>query len=225
LQVDFQARELTIKLVYYGPALSGKTTNLQAIHRLLSPEGRGRLMTLETRDDRTLFFDLLPLTVNTESGLTVRIKLFTVPGQVIHNSTRRLVLQGADGIAFIADSQVNEVRANQAAFKDLRKNLRENGLDPASMPVVIQYNKRDLPNIRSDEEIARMASMGRERTYLATATHGTGVMETFMGLIEAAWENLEQQHSLDQRFSLRAEHVLHDLSERFSQPVEAADHG
>jgi mutual gliding-motility protein MglA len=225
LQVDFQARELTIKLVYYGPALSGKTTNLQAIHRLLSPEGRGRLMTLETRDDRTLFFDLLPLTVNTESGLTVRIKLFTVPGQVIHNSTRRLVLQGADGVAFIADSQINEVRANQAAFKDLRKNLKENGMEPASMPVVIQYNKRDLPNIRSDEEIARMASMGRERTYLATATHGTGVMETFMGLIEAAWENLEKQHSLDQRFSLRAEHVLHDLSERFAGQLETAEHG
>jgi signal recognition particle receptor subunit beta len=225
LQVDFQARELTIKLVYYGPALSGKTTNLQAIHRLLAPEGRGRLMTLETRDDRTLFFDLLPITVSTESGLTVRIKLFTVPGQVIHNSTRRLVLQGADGVAFIADSQVNEVRANQAAFKDLRRNLRENGLEPASMPVVIQYNKRDLPNIRSDEEIARMASMGRERTYLATATHGTGVMETFTGLIEAAWENLEQQHSLDSRFGLRAEHVLHDLHERFSEQLQVSEHG
>lgn len=225
MQVDFQARELTIKLVYYGPALSGKTTNLQAIHRLLAPEGRGRLMTLETRDDRTLFFDLLPITVSTESGLTVRIKLFTVPGQVIHNSTRRLVLQGADGVAFIADSQIGEVRANQAAFKDLRKNLRENGLEPASMPVVIQYNKRDLPNIRSDEEIARMASMGRERTYLATATHGTGVMETFMGLIEAAWENLEQQHSLDSRFGLRAEHVLHDLRERFSEQLQVSEHG
>lgn len=225
MQVDFQARELTIKLVYYGPALSGKTTNLQAIHRLLAPEGRGRLMTLETRDDRTLFFDLLPITVSTESGLTVRIKLFTVPGQVIHNSTRRLVLQGADGVAFIADSQVNEVRANQAAFKDLRRNLRENGLEPASMPVVIQYNKRDLPNIRSDEEIARMASMGRERTYLATATHGTGVMETFTGLIEAAWENLEQQHSLDSRFGLRAEHVLHDLHERFSEQLQVSEHG
>jgi signal recognition particle receptor subunit beta len=182
LQLDFQARELTIKLVYYGPALSGKTTNLQAIHRLLSPDGRGRLMTLETRDDRTLFFDLLPLSISTDSGLTVRIKLFTVPGQVIHNSTRRLVLQGADGVAFIADSQLNEVRANQASFKDLRKNLRENGIDPSNMPVVIQYNKRDLPNIRSDEEIARMASLGRERTYLATATHGNGVMESCFGL-------------------------------------------
>lgn len=225
MQLDFQARELTIKLVYYGPALSGKTTNLQAIHRLLSPDGRGRLMTLETRDDRTLFFDLLPLSIATESGLTVRIKLFTVPGQVIHNSTRRLVLQGADGVAFIADSQMNEVRANQASFKDLRKNLRENGIDPSNMPVVIQYNKRDLPNVRSEEEIARMASMGRERTYLATATHGNGVMETFLGLIEAAWSNLEQQHSLQQRFGLRAEQVTGDLSQRFAKPPEMPRHG
>jgi signal recognition particle receptor subunit beta len=225
LQLDFQARELTIKLVYYGPALSGKTTNLQAIHRLLTPNGRGRLMTLETRDDRTLFFDLLPLSISTETGLTVRIKLFTVPGQVIHNSTRRLVLQGADGVAFIADSQVNEVRANQLSFKDLRKNLRENGIDPGAMPVVIQYNKRDLPAIRSQEEIKRMASMGRERTYLATATHGTGVMETFMGLIEAAWENLERQHSLQQRFGLSAQVVSRDLRQRFTKQLEVPRHG
>jgi mutual gliding-motility protein MglA len=217
LQLDFQARELTVKLVYYGPALSGKTTNLQAIHRLLSPDGRGRLMTLETRDDRTLFFDLLPISISTEMGLTVRFKLFTVPGQVIHNSTRKLVLQGADGVAFIADSQVNEVRANQASFKDLRRNLRENGIDPATMPVVIQYNKRDLPNIRSEEDITRMAALGRERTYLATATHGNGVMETFMGLIEAAWEHLEQQHSLQQRFGLDTTVVMRDLGQRFGQ--------
>src|SRR4029077_13988818 len=150
--LDFQARELTVKLVYYGPALSGKTTNLQAIHRLLNPDGRGRLMTLETRDDRTLFFDLLPLSLQTASGLTLRIKLFTVPGQVIHNSTRKLVLQGADGVAFIADSQTQEIRANQASFKDLRRNLRENGLDPGKMPLVIQYNKRDLPNIRTEDD-------------------------------------------------------------------------
>ena len=224
MQLDFQARELTVKLVYYGPALSGKTTNLQAIHRLLSPDGRGRLMTLETRDDRTLFFDLLPITITSDLGLTVRIKLFTVPGQVIHNSTRKLVLQGADGVAFIADSQVNEVRANQASFKDLRRNLRENGIDPATIPVVIQYNKRDLPNIRSEEDIMRMAALGRERTYLATATHGTGVMQTFLGLIEAAWENLEQQHSLQQRFGLNTELVMRDLGQRFGQ-TELPRHG
>jgi signal recognition particle receptor subunit beta len=225
VQLDFQARELTVKLVYYGPALSGKTTNLQAIHRLLVPEGRGRLMTLETRDDRTLFFDLLPLTVNTDMGLTVRIKLFTVPGQVIHNSTRRLVLQGADGVAFIADSQLNEVRANQASFKDLRKNLRENGIDPGAMPIVIQYNKRDLPNIRADDEIMRMASLGKEPTFLATAVHGYGVIETFLGLITAAFGRLEQQHALQTRFGLNDHDVMQNLKLRFTPPVEAPRHG
>jgi len=221
VQLDFQARELTIKLVYYGPALSGKTTNLQAIHRLLSPEGRGRLMTLETRDDRTLFFDLLPLTFSTASGLTVRIKLFTVPGQVIHNSTRKLVLQGADGVAFIADSQTQEIRANQASFKDLRRNLRENGLDPSKLPLVIQYNKRDLPNIRSEDDIVRMAAMGKEPTFLATATHGAGVADTFLGLIGCTWEHLEREHQLKQRFGLEHTEVIEDLANRFGTKVGA----
>lgn len=221
MQLDFKARELTVKLVYYGPALSGKTTNLQAIHRLLSAEGRGRLMTLETRDDRTLFFDLLPLTFSTASGLTVRIKLFTVPGQVIHNSTRKLVLQGADGVAFIADSQVQELRANQASFKDLRRNLRENGIDPVQMPLVIQYNKRDLPNIRGEEEILRMAAMGKEPTFLATAMHGLGVAETFLGLVEASWKRLEEEHRLKERFGLDYSDVGRDLGKRFCDPADA----
>jgi signal recognition particle receptor subunit beta len=222
LQLDFQARELTVKLVYYGPALSGKTTNLQAIHRLLTPEGRGRLMTLETRDDRTLFFDLLPLSFNTASGLTVRIKLFTVPGQVIHNSTRKLVLQGADGVAFIADSQTQEIRANQASFKDLRRNLRENGLEPAKLPLVIQYNKRDLPNIRTEDEIKRMAALGKEPTFLATATRGSGVAETFLGLIRVTWEHLEREHRLKERFGLESREVMQDLSQRFGVNAAAA---
>jgi len=222
LQLDFQSRELTVKLVYYGPALSGKTTNLQAIHRLLLTEGRGRLMTLETRDDRTLFFDLLPLSFSTASGLTVRIKLFTVPGQVIHNSTRKLVLQGADGVAFIADSQTQEIRANQASFKDLRRNLRENGIDPGKMPLVIQYNKRDLPNIRSEEDIKRMAALGKEPTFLATAMHGSGVLETFLGLVRETWSHLEKEHGLKERFGLDANDVLKDLRERFGAPTAAA---
>lgn len=221
MQLDFQARELTVKLVFYGPALSGKTTNLQALHRLLNPEGRGRLMTLETKDDRTLFFDLLPLSFSTAAGLTVRIKLFTVPGQVIHNSTRKLVLQGADGVAFIADSQIQEVRANQASFKDLRKNLRDNNIDPGKMPLVIQYNKRDLPNIRSEEEIARMAAQGKERTYLAIATRGTGVLETFMGLTEATWERLQAEHNLKDRFGLDHRMVMQDLLKRFTPAAPA----
>jgi signal recognition particle receptor subunit beta len=178
-------------------------------------------MTLETRDDRTLFFDLLPLSFSTASGLTVRIKLFTVPGQVIHNSTRKLVLQGADGVAFIADSQTQEIRANQASFKDLRRNLRENGIDPARLPLVIQYNKRDLPNVRSEEEIRRMAALGKEPTFLATATHGTGVLETFLGLVEATWTHLETEHHLRERFGLEAKDVVVDLKKRFGVSMAA----
>jgi mutual gliding-motility protein MglA len=214
MQLDFKARELTVKLVYYGPALSGKTTNLQAIHRLVSPEASGRLMTLDTRDDRTLFFDLLPLSFNTSSGLQVRIKLFTVPGQVIHNATRRLVLQGADGVAFIADSQRAETKANQVAFMNMQENLRENGLDPAGFPLVIQFNKRDMPEIRTDEEIDRQAQRGAEPVFKAIALRGVGVLETFHGLLGITWEQLEQTHQLQQKFGIEPKSFLADVREK-----------
>jgi mutual gliding-motility protein MglA len=203
LQLDFQTREITVKLVYYGPALSGKTTNLQAIHHLASPEARGRLMTLETRDDRTLFFDLLPLTFK-QGSLNVRLKLFTVPGQVMHAATRRLVLQGADGIAFIADSQRTETRNNAVAFADLRKNLADNGLDLSTMPLVIQFNKRDLPDVRTDAELDQMALLGKEPVYKAIATRGVGVADTFLGLFDLIWAKLEREHGFAAKFGLDA---------------------
>ncbi|MFO0692620.1 MAG: GTPase domain-containing protein [Polyangiales bacterium] len=216
MQLDFKARELTVKLVYYGPALSGKTTNLQAIHRLVSPETSGRLMTLETRDDRTLFFDLLPLSFAVGNGLQVRIKLFTVPGQVIHNATRRLVLQGADGVAFIADSQKNETKANQAAFLNMQENLVENGLDPDKCPIVIQFNKRDMPNVRTDEEIDRLAQRGKEPVFKAIATRGVGVMETFYGLLELTWRMLERDHQLHAKFGIDPEAFLSEVRARLA---------
>jgi len=211
VQLDFKARELTVKLVYYGPALSGKTTNLQAVHRLVAPESSGRLMTLETRDDRTLFFDLLPLTFDTGADLRVRIKLFTVPGQVMHNATRRLVLQGADGVAFIADSQKAETKANQASFLNMQENLLENGLDPDTFPLVIQFNKRDLPDIRSDREIDALAARGTEPVFKAVAIRGTGVLETFLGLTDVTWKHLEQQHQLQDKFGLDPERIADQL--------------
>lgn len=214
MQLDFQARELTVKLVYYGPALSGKTTNLQAIHRLVSPEASGRLMTLETRDDRTLFFDLLPLSFSTGRGLKIRIKLFTVPGQVIHNATRRLVLQGADGIAFIADSQIAETRANQASFLNMQENLRDNGLDPLRMPLVIQFNKRDVPDVRSDAEIDALAQKGKEPVFKAVAPRGTGVLETFFGLLDLTWHEIEREHHLGEKFGVEPEQVQAELREK-----------
>ena len=219
LQLDFTARELTIKLVYYGPALSGKTTNLQAIHRLVSPEASGRLMTLETRDDRTLFFDLLPLSFSTGKDLKVRIKLFTVPGQVIHNATRRLVLQGADGVAFVADSQIAETRANQAAFLNMAENLRENALDPKKIPLVIQFNKRDLIEIRTDAEIEALAKKGKEPVYKAIATRGVGVLETFLGLLDRTWESIEAEHHLGEKFSFDPTQLRGELREKLGLPA------
>jgi hypothetical protein len=201
VQLDFAARELTIKLVYYGPALSGKTTNLQSLHRRAAPGASGRLMTLETKDDRTLFFDLLPLTFRDHGGLAVRLKVFTVPGQVIHASTRRLVVQGADGIAFIADSRASETQNNADSFLDLKDNLKEHGLTLRQMPLIIQFNKRDLPGIRSDDEIGQLAAQGREPVYLAVATQATGVVASFMGLLHLTWSSLEAQHQLEKKFS------------------------
>jgi signal recognition particle receptor subunit beta len=202
VQLNFGGREIALKLVYYGPALSGKTTNLRSLHQLTSEGSRGRLMTLETKDDRTLFFDMLPLTLKAEHergglpGMTLRIKVFTVPGQVLHASTRRLVLQGADGVAFIADSQVSETEHNAASFLDLRQNLNELGLNPKQLPIAIQFNKRDLDKVRSDEEIDVLARRGREPVFKASALTGPGVLETFFGLLHLTWTKLDREHQL-----------------------------
>ena len=212
MQLDFAARELTVKLVYYGPALSGKTTNLQALHRATDPSATGRLMTLETKDDRTLFFDLLPLTFKGQGDLSVRIKVFTVPGQVIHASTRRLVVQGADGVAFIADSQIAETQHNADAFLDLKQNLKANGLTLKQMPLIIQFNKRDMKEVRSDEEIASLAAQGREPVYLAVATRGDGVVESFIGLLHLTWSALEAEHDLRKKFGFDAKAFLTEVA-------------
>jgi mutual gliding-motility protein MglA len=218
LQLDFAARELTIKLVYYGPALSGKTTNLRALHELASKESRGRLMTLDTKDDRTLFFDLLPLHLTASSGLKVRLKLLTVPGQVIHNATRRLVLQGADGVAFIADSRKSETKETAASFVNLRANLSENGIKASEFPVVIQFNKRDLAEIRPDAEIDQLAKQGKEPVFKAVAMRGVGVVETFLGLMSTTWNKLEQQHQLKSKFQIEVDEVVDSFRRQLDVP-------
>jgi signal recognition particle receptor subunit beta len=209
VQIDFASREVTVKLVYYGPALSGKTTNLMALHAAAGPEARGRLVTLETRDDRTLFFDLLPLTFrSTEGDCSLRIKLFTVPGQPIHVSTRKLVLQGADGVALIADSRLSETENNAASFFDLRENLRVNGADISKLPLVIQFNKRDLPDIRSDTELGEIAARGKEPVFPAIACSGEGVVETFLGLLHLTWLTLDKSHDLTKRLGMNGADLL-----------------
>jgi signal recognition particle receptor subunit beta len=225
VQLNFAAREVTVKLVYYGPALSGKTTNLRALHQLTSEDSRGRLMTLETKDDRTLFFDMLPLVFRAEDrasgasagqgrpatgggGMSLRIKVFTVPGQVLHSSTRRLVLQGADGVAFIADSQVAETENNAASFIDLRSNLKELGLSVKTLPLVIQFNKRDMPSVRSDAEIEQLAKKGREPVFRASAVKGDGVLETFFGLLHLTWSKLDAENQLAKKLGLDSDKFL-----------------
>lgn len=214
MQLDFATRELTIKLVYYGPALSGKTTNLQALHRAAVDDSKGRLMTLDTKDDRTLFFDLLPLNFRDVSGLSVRLKVFTVPGQVIHSSTRRLVVQGADGVAFIADSRISETDTNAESFVDLQENLSAQGIELGKMPLVIQFNKRDMPGVRAEGEIAQMASGGREPVYLAVATQGSGVVESFIGLLHLTWQNIEREHGLRRKFGFDGEAFVEHVARK-----------
>lgn len=211
-QVDFQHREIIVKLVYYGPALSGKTTNLQQVHGRLDPRRRGRLVTLDTKDDRTLYFDLLPLAVRSTSGSTVKLKLFTVPGQVIHNNTRKVVLQGVDAVAFIADSQLRETRANNESFANLQQNLRDNGIAEEDIPIVIQFNKRDLPEIRTEEELHRLASRGKERVFPAVACRGEGVTETLLGLVDATYDSLERKVGLGSKHGFPKEELLAGLA-------------
>jgi signal recognition particle receptor subunit beta len=211
MQIDFGAKELNVKLVYYGPALSGKTSNLRAIHWLATSEACGDLMTLETQNDRTLFFDMLPITVSSGTGLKVRLKLFTVPGQVMHNATRRLVLQGADGVAFIADSQRSEADANRESFLNLKRNLEDNGIDPEKIPIIIQFNKRDMDHIRSDEELEVIAQRSKEPIYKAVATRGYGVMQTLRGLIRDTWMKLEEDHQLEEKFGISPARFMNEV--------------
>ncbi len=235
MQLNFMAREVTVKLVYYGPALSGKTTNLRALHNLTNEESRGRLMTLDTKDDRTLFFDMLPLVFRSEEkekeksgeatpasskrassngAMSLRIKVFTVPGQVLHASTRRLVLQGADGVAFIADSQMTEVENNATSFLDLRSNLKELGLSTKTLPLVIQFNKRDMPNVRSDTDIEALASKGHEPVFKASAVKGDGVLETFFGLLHLTWSRLNAEHQLAKKLGLDSDKFLANVAQK-----------
>jgi mutual gliding-motility protein MglA len=200
VQLNHAARELIVKIVYYGPGLSGKTTNLQAVFERINPEIRGRMLTVDTADDRTLFLDLLPLFFQARSGLKVKVKLFTVPGQTIHNATRRIVLQGADAIAFIADSQRSMTAENNAYWKNMLENLKENGI--SDIPIVIQFNKKDLPDTRSDEEIEEMKRRGKEPVFSAVAVRGEGVVETLHGVIREAYRSLDQKFRLAEKFGL-----------------------
>ena len=202
IEYDELDQRMVLKLVYYGPALSGKTTNLLQLHDLLVREGRGDLMMLDTADDRTIFFDLLPFFLKTPSGLKIKIKVYTVPGQVRHDATRKAVLQRADGIAFIADSQLTEASNNFESFDNLEKNLAIVGIDIDKVPLVIQFNKRDLGNIISEAEIRRTWEPTGIPVLMASALLGLGVVETFARLAGLTYD------LIDMRYGLENEHGL-----------------
>jgi signal recognition particle receptor subunit beta len=172
-------REMTAKIVYYGPGLCGKTTNLMVIFDKLDPSQKGKMLSLATKTDRTLFFDLLPVDVGKVGAFNLKIQLYTVPGQVFYNETRKLVLKGADAVVFVADSQPAMVEATRESFANLMENLQENNIDPNDTPIVIQYNKRDLPGVLPVEDLQEKLSFEGYPYTEASALKGDGVMETF----------------------------------------------
>ncbi len=188
-------KRMVLKLVYYGPAMSGKTTNLLTLHELLSKEGRGDLMVLDTVDDRTIFFDLLPFFFVAPSGLKIKLKVYTVPGQVKHDATRKAVLQRADGVVFVADSQSSEQTNNATSFENLEQNLSLVGIDIESQPLVIQFNKRDLPEIVAEEEINRVWSVAGIPVTFSSAIKGDGVLDTFAAITGLVYEHLDRKFS------------------------------
>lgn len=181
------------KIVYYGPGLCGKTTNLQHIHSKTAPSSRGEMLSLETETDRTLFFDLLPLEVGTVGGMKVRLQLYTVPGQVFYNATRRIVLKNADGIVFVADSQEGALEANIESLKNLRENLAELGMSLDEVPLVLQYNKRDLQQILPVESLQKALNTLDAPYFEASARYGLGVFETLKGISRLALKAVRQK--------------------------------
>jgi hypothetical protein len=195
---NYSTRELTAKIVYYGPGLCGKTTNLQFIYESL-PDNvkKGKMLSLATKTDRTLFFDFLPIELGKIRGMKTRVQLYTVPGQVFYNSTRKLVLKGADGVVFVADSQAKMVEANVESYKNLEDNLREMGLRIEETPLVMQFNKRDLPHLASIEEMNTQINRHNAPFYEAVATTGIGVEDTLKAITKLVLNNLATKYKLD----------------------------
>jgi len=190
--VNFTSREITCKIVYYGPGRSGKTTNLHYVYGRVPEIRRGRMVSLATQTDRTLFFDFLPIDLGQISGFSTRFQLYTVPGQVYYNTTRRLVLQGADGVVFVGDSQARQLDENLESLQNLQSNLLEHGVDVRTMPLVMQYNKQDLPRelILTPPELDDALNFRAVPSFAADALHGTGVFETLKGISELVLKRL-----------------------------------
>ncbi len=190
--INYSSREISCKIVYYGPGLCGKTTNLQYIYAKTNPEAKGKMISLATETDRTLFFDFLPLALAEIRGFKTRFHLYTVPGQVFYDASRKLILKGVDGVVFVADSQIERMEANLESADNLRVNLAEQGYDLSKVPYVVQYNKRDLPNVVSMEELRSMLNPTRVPEYEAIAPTGVGVFDTLKAVAKLVLTELKK---------------------------------
>lgn len=191
--INYAAREINCKLVYYGPGLCGKTTNLQFIYSRVEPGTKGKLISLATETERTLFFDFLPLELGTIRGFKTRFHLYTVPGQVFYDASRKLILRGADGAIFVADSQIERLESNIESLENLEANLADQNIKLAMMPFVLQYNKRDLPNIVPVEELQSALNPRNAPWFEACAPKGTGVFETLKGAAKLVLNELKKK--------------------------------
>jgi hypothetical protein len=216
---NYSTMQMAAKIVYYGPGLCGKTTNLQHIYSRTSNESRGEMVSLETETDRTLFFDLLPIDVGSIAGFKTRIQLYTVPGQVFYNTTRKLVLKGVDGVVFVADSQRAMVQANKESFQNLEENLGEMGLSIDEIPLVLQYNKRDLPDICSVEELNRSLNRKSWPSFEAAAISGHGVFETLKGISKATLFSLRKRLTSGQETTGSGAHGTPSAAPRRPEPA------
>jgi len=176
--INYVAREINCKIVYYGPGLGGKTTNLQYLYNITNPENKGKLISLATETERTLFFDFLPIDLGQIRGLRTRFHIYTVPGQVFYDASRKLILRGVDGVVFVADSQEERLDANLESISNLDQNLKEHGFDLGKIPYVLQLNKRDLPNAMPAEQLKKLLLVKGEPVFEAVATNGTGILDT-----------------------------------------------
>jgi mutual gliding-motility protein MglA len=191
--VNYSTREITCKIVYYGPGRSGKTSNLQYVHAFVPEERKGPMVSLATETDRTLFFDFLPLDLGTISGFRTRMQLYTVPGQVYYNATRKLVLRGADGVVFVADSQREQYDENIESLRNLHENLLEENIDIRTFPTVLQYNKRDLPGVLPVAELDDVLNFRGVPSFPAAAVAGDGVFDTLKAVSQLVLQNLSRR--------------------------------
>jgi signal recognition particle receptor subunit beta len=190
--INYSTREINCKIVYYGPGLCGKTTNLRYIFSKTSPKVKGRMISLATDTERTLYFDFLPLSLGEIRGFKTRFHLYTVPGQVFYDASRKLILKAVDGVVFVADSQIERMEANQESIENLAVNLKEQNYDINTIPLVMQWNKRDLPTAAPTDEMSRLLNPLQRPEFLATATNGSGVFDTLKAIAKLVLQDLKK---------------------------------